>query len=150
MSPCHPSPSSSSSSCNPFPSSSSSFCHPLPPYGQPHNHPSSLSSLCISPSPLRFILSEIQTVVVLGGDQEHRGQLVAKTEIRKRRRKCRNCRNYEKSEVRNESEFIANSTFYKVPYSTIMNVTTLMKYIQEQHVTPLVENHNQKQIYRWV
>ena len=42
------------------------------------------------------------------------------------------------------------SSFYKVPYMPIMNVTTALESIQEQQVTPLVENGNQKQIYRWV
>ena len=31
-----------------------------------------------------------------------------------------------------------------------MNVTTALESIQEQRVTPLVENDNQQQIYRWV
>ena len=38
----------------------------------------------------------------------------------------------------------------KVPYRSILNVTTALEYIQEQRVTPLVENDNQQQIYRWV
>ena len=42
------------------------------------------------------------------------------------------------------------SSFYKVPYRSIMNVTTALESIQEQRVTPLVENDNQQQIYRWV
>ena len=42
------------------------------------------------------------------------------------------------------------SLFYKVPYRSIMNNTTTLESIQEQRVTPLVENGNQKQIYRWV
>ena len=32
----------------------------------------------------------------------------------------------------------------------MMKVTTALEYIQEQRVTPLVENDNQQQIYRWV
>ena len=40
-------------------------------------------------------------------------------------------------------------SFYKVPYRKIMNVTTALESIQEQRVTPLVENDNQQQIYRW-
>ena len=31
-----------------------------------------------------------------------------------------------------------------------MNITAALEYIQEQWVTPLVENDNQQQIYRWV
>ena len=31
-----------------------------------------------------------------------------------------------------------------------MKVTTALESIQEQWVTPLVENYNQQQIYRWV
>ena len=31
-----------------------------------------------------------------------------------------------------------------------MKVTTALEYIQEQLVTPLVENDNQQQIHRWV
>ena len=42
------------------------------------------------------------------------------------------------------------SSFYKVPYRSIMNVKTVLESIQEQRVTPLVENENQQQIYRWV
>ena len=42
------------------------------------------------------------------------------------------------------------SLLYKVPYRSIMNFTTALEYIQEQRVTPLVENRNQQQIYRWV
>ena len=42
------------------------------------------------------------------------------------------------------------SLLYKVPYRSIMKVRTALEYIQEQRVTPLVENGNQKQIYRWV
>ena len=41
------------------------------------------------------------------------------------------------------------SSFYKVPYRSIMNVTTALESTQEQRVTPLVENDNQQQIYRW-
>ena len=40
------------------------------------------------------------------------------------------------------------SSFYKVPYRSIMKVTTELESIQEQRVTPLVENGNQQQIYR--
>ena len=43
-----------------------------------------------------------------------------------------------------------DSSFYKVPYKTIINVTTVLESIQEQRVTPMVENYNQQQIYRWV
>ena len=42
------------------------------------------------------------------------------------------------------------SSFYRVPYRSIMNATTALESIQEQWVTPLVENDNQQQIYRWV
>ena len=42
------------------------------------------------------------------------------------------------------------SSFYKVPYRTILKFTTALESIQEQWVTPLVENDNQQQIYRWV
>ena len=42
------------------------------------------------------------------------------------------------------------SSFYKVPYRTILNVTTVLEPTQERQVTPLVENDNQQQIYRWV
>ena len=42
------------------------------------------------------------------------------------------------------------SSFYKVPYRSIINVTTALESIQEQQVTPLVENDNQQQIYIWV
>ena len=42
------------------------------------------------------------------------------------------------------------SSFYKVPYRSILNVTTALESIQEQRVTPLVENDNQQQIYIWV
>ena len=41
------------------------------------------------------------------------------------------------------------SSFYKVPYRSIMNVTIALESTQEQRVTPLVENDNQQQIYRW-
>ena len=40
--------------------------------------------------------------------------------------------------------------FYKVPYRSILNVTSALESIQEQQVTFLVENDNQQQIYRWV
>ena len=43
-----------------------------------------------------------------------------------------------------------DSSFYKVPYRSIMKFTTELESIQEQWVTPLVENDNQQQIYRWV
>ena len=42
------------------------------------------------------------------------------------------------------------SLLYKVLYRSIMKVTTALEYIQEQRVTPLVENVNQQQIYRRV
>ena len=42
------------------------------------------------------------------------------------------------------------SLFYKVPYRSILNATTALESIQEQRVTPLIENDNQQQIYRWV
>ena len=42
------------------------------------------------------------------------------------------------------------SLFYKVSYRSILNVTTALESIQEQRVTPLVENENQQHIYRWV
>ena len=42
------------------------------------------------------------------------------------------------------------SSFYKVPYRSIMSVTKALESIQEQQVTPLVENDNHQQIYRWV
>ena len=32
----------------------------------------------------------------------------------------------------------------------ILNVTTALKSIQEERVTPLVENDDQQHIYRWV
>ena len=41
------------------------------------------------------------------------------------------------------------SSFYKVPYRTILNVTTALESTLEQWVTPLVKNKNQQQIYRW-
>ena len=41
------------------------------------------------------------------------------------------------------------SSSYKVPYRKILNVTTALESTQEQRVTPLVENDNQQQIYRW-
>ena len=41
-------------------------------------------------------------------------------------------------------------SFYKVPYRAILNFITSLESIQEQQVTPLVENDNQQQIYRWV
>ena len=40
--------------------------------------------------------------------------------------------------------------FNKVPYGKIINVTTALESIQEQRVTPLVENLYHQQIYRWV
>ena len=43
-----------------------------------------------------------------------------------------------------------DSSFYMVPYRAIMIFTTALESIQEQQVTPLVENDNQQQIYRWV
>ena len=42
------------------------------------------------------------------------------------------------------------SSFYKVPYRKILNATTALESTQEQWVTPMVENDNQQQIYRWV
>ena len=39
-------------------------------------------------------------------------------------------------------------SFYRVTYRAIMNVKTALEFIQEQWVTPLVENENQQQIYR--
>ena len=51
--------------------------------------------------------------------------------------------------LRNISTHQAYS-FYKVTYRMALNVTTALESIQEQQVTPLVENENQQQIYRWV
>ena len=42
------------------------------------------------------------------------------------------------------------SSFYKVPYRSIVNITRAQESIQEQRVTPQVENENQQQKYRWV
>ena len=42
------------------------------------------------------------------------------------------------------------SSFYKVPYRSIIKVATELESIQYQLVTPLVDNENQKQIYIWV
>ena len=42
------------------------------------------------------------------------------------------------------------SSFYRVPYRSILNFTTALECIQEQRVTPLVENDNQQQICRWL
>ena len=39
---------------------------------------------------------------------------------------------------------------YKVPYRSIIKITTAPESIQEQWVTPLVQNSNHQQIYRWV
>ena len=39
---------------------------------------------------------------------------------------------------------------YKVPYRSILKVTTALEYIQEQRFNPLVENGSQQQKYRWV
>ena len=38
----------------------------------------------------------------------------------------------------------------KEAYISIMNVTTVLESIQDKRVTPLAENDNQQQIYRWV
>ena len=66
--------------------------------------------------------------------------------------------NYDNTTVLNDAMEIRSrkiytrqcSSFYKVPYRTIMNITTALESIQEQWVTPMVENDNQQQIYRWV
>ena len=66
--------------------------------------------------------------------------------------------NYDNTTVLNEVMAIISrrisksqaSSFHKVPYMNILNVITALESIQEQRVTPLVENDNKKQIYRWV
>ena len=42
------------------------------------------------------------------------------------------------------------SLFYKFPYRSITKVKKALESIQEQRVTPPVENGNQQHIYRWV